>query len=136
MEEVSLDEIRLQAESLENAYWRSVMKTMCELFASSLMLTLLFGFTFGSSAPHFRVLLILPFLINATTWAIWGFYSTGLTSKYLERERNEPFESVPRHEFATYRLYRQKWIERMVDYLTTLQFVINALLMAGINFIR
>jgi len=132
---VSYEFLLEQYNATRNDIWRSKVKTLAELLASSLLVFLWAQSQLMFDMPYsFRFLAAFPIILNATAWLFWSM------SRYLfqfrhyfpdrsEREYQEPEmrDLYDQHQFALSALRRISRVERFVDFATALQFVTIAI---------
>ncbi|MCK4815180.1 hypothetical protein KA005_05370 [bacterium] len=144
MKEISIREVMYEIEALDRELWRSRLKCIIELLASSFILIFGVGIYFGKihfSMPLNAILTILP-VLNATAWLIWVMPSTLMFNRvhfdFDESWRDDLGDMgvLKRYEMRLYSLSRQKKSERMIDLITAMQFIVLAITVAVMTLIR
>jgi hypothetical protein len=138
MKEISLKEVMAEIEALDREHWRSRLKCLIELLASSCLLIFWISLFFGQlSFPIFlRSLMIIQPILNACAWILWAMPSFYLHQRYrlaMEdswREDLEGTNTLKRYEMRMYGMARQKRTERMIDLLTASQFIVLTIAIA------
>lgn len=144
MKEISVREVMYEIEALDRELWRTRLKCLIELLASSCLLIFWIGLYFGKfhfSIPILSVLLVQP-ILNAAAWMIWVMPSTlrfgRIHFDFEDSWREELGDTgvLKRYEMRMYSLSRQKRTERLIDLMTALQFIMFALFVAVTTLIR
>lgn len=138
MKEISLREVMAEIEALDRELWRSRLKCLIELLASSCLLIFWISLYFGQiSFPiPLRVIVMMQPFLNACAWIIWAMPSLYRHRPYyidMEESWQEDLEGsgiLKRYEMRMYSLGKQKRSERMIDLLTASQFIVFALIVA------
>lgn len=138
MKEISLREVMAEIEALDRELWRSRLKCLIELLASSCLLIFWISLFFGKlSFPIFlRSLMIIQPMLNACAWMIWAMPSLYIHRRYYIdveeswREELEGTNTLKRYEMRMYGMAKQKKTERMIDLLTAAQFMVLAIVVA------
>ena len=139
MKEVSLREVMAEIEALDRELWRSRLKCLIELLASSCLLIFWINIYFGKMyfPTLWRAMIAMQPILNACAWMIWvmpSLYWHRPTYIDIDDNWREGLEGtliLKRYEMRIYNLAKQKRSERMIDLLTASQFIILAALVAA-----
>lgn len=144
MKEISIREVMYEIEALDRELWRSKLKCLIELLASSCLLIFwigLYSWKVHFTIPMLSILMIQP-ILNAAAWLIWVMPST-LGSRRIHLNFDDSWRdelgdtgALKRYEMRMYSLSRQKSSERLIDLMTALQFIVLALTVAVTTLMR
>lgn len=143
MREMPFEATLAQVQGLRGEIQASKRKTLLELFVSSFAVFFWVSVSFFEKMHGgiFVSLLIFPLIINATMWAFWVVFRGVLfpfSYRYYEKmEVDEMYSSdediralYKEYEVLRYSLHRERRIERYIDLLTAIQFILMAVILA------
>jgi hypothetical protein len=139
--EEALEIIIAQLNGLRAEFNASKQKVLYQLFGSSFAIlfwvgSTLLGKSFGPST--LALLLVMPLAVNALMWAFWMLFRVILLRpSFRHFEREEPSMSqgdihalYMEYEALRFTLHRERRVERIVDLLTAIQFILMAIILA------